>query len=214
MYDFIKNKQELKELKKACENIIKNVQNSSLREYFTFQFQLIGSGMNNLITQNGETGEYDLDYNFILQKDKHNLFTNPKKIKELFIKAFNEVNPDLGFKPAENNTSVITSKLIYGGQLHFSFDVAIMCEGNNGNYLKLIHSKTTGEYFWNELKSSQNYQYKIKKLKQLGAWNNVREAYLSRKNTYLRRGEERASFSILLEIINEFCMCYKDECGL
>ena len=59
--------------------------------------------MNNLITQNGETGEYDLDYNFILQKDKQNLFSNPKKIKELFIKAFNEVNPDLGFKPAENN---------------------------------------------------------------------------------------------------------------
>lgn len=84
MYDFVKNKQELKELKEACESIIKNVQNSFLRDYFTFQFHLIGSGMNNLITQNGETGEYDLDYNFILQKDKQNLFSNPKKIKELY----------------------------------------------------------------------------------------------------------------------------------
>ena len=167
--------------------------------------------MNNLITQNGETGEYDLDYNFILQKDKQNLFSNPKKIKELFIQAFNEVNPDLGFKPAENNTSVITSKLIFGGKLHFSFDVAILCEGYNGNYLKLIHSKTTNEYYWNELKSSRNYQYKIKELKRIGVWNDVREAYLYKKNTYLCRGEDRASFSVLLEVLNEFCMRYKDE---
>ncbi len=203
MFDYVYDKQELKELKTACETIIKNVQQSWLKDYFTFQFVLIGSGSNNLITQNGENGEFDLDYNFILQKDKQGLINNPKKIKELFIKAFNETNPDLGFKPAENSTSVITSKLIYGNRLHFSFDVAIMCEGNNGNYLKIVHNKATEQYYWNEVRHSRNYQTKIKAIKDAGKWNDLRERYLELKNQHLSRQEDIASFSILIQAINE-----------
>ena len=132
MYKFVTNNEEKRELRCACERIIKNVQQSSLRDYFTFQFELIGSGSLNILTKNGETGEYDLDYNLIIQKDKQGLIDNPKKIKDLFMEAFNEVNPTLGFKSPENSTSVITSKLIYDNRLHFSFDVAIMCEGYDG----------------------------------------------------------------------------------
>ncbi|MBP5466779.1 MAG: hypothetical protein J6Y43_04385 [Clostridia bacterium] len=205
MFDYVYDKQQLRELKNACEAIIKNVQQSWLKDYFTFQFVLIGSGSNNLITQNGENGEFDLDYNFILQKDKQGLINNPKKIKELFIKAFNEVNPDLGFKPAENSTSVITSKLIYESRLHFSFDVAIMCEGNNGNYLKIVHNKATGQYYWNEVRHSRNYQTKIKEIKNAGKWNDLREKYLKLKNNYLSNQEGIASFSILIQALNEIC---------
>ena len=203
MYDYVYDKQELKELKSACETIIKNVQRSWLKDYFTFQFILIGSGSNNLITQNGKNCEFDLDYNFILQKDKQGLINNPKKIKELFIKAFNEVNPDLGFKPAENSTSVITSKLIYGNRLFFSFDVAILCEGNNGNYLKIVRNKTTGQYYWNEVRHSRNYQTKIKTIKDVGKWNQLREKYLDLKNSHLSNRKDVASFSILIQAINE-----------
>lgn len=203
MFEYVNDKQKLKDLKKACEIIIKSVQQSWLKDYFTFQFNLIGSGSNNLITQNGENGEFDLDYNFILQKDKQGLVNNPKRIKELFIKAFNEANPQLGFKPAENSTSVITSKLVYEKRLYFSFDVAIMCEGNNGNYLKIVHNKTTGQYFWNEVRHSRNYQTKIKAIKDSGRWNDLRERYLELKNQYLSRQEDVASFSILIQAINE-----------
>ena len=203
MFEYVNDKQKLKELKKACETIIKSVQQSWLKDYFTFQFNLIGSGSNNLITQNGENGEFDLDYNFILQKDKQGLVNNPKRIKELFIKAFNEANPELGFKPAENSNSVITSKLVYEKRLYFSFDVAIMCEGNNGNYLKIVHNKTTGQYFWNEVRHSRNYQTKIKAIKDSGRWNDLRERYLELKNQHLSRQEEVASFSILIQAINE-----------
>ncbi|MDY6366904.1 MAG: hypothetical protein SPL13_00065 [Clostridia bacterium] len=205
MFDYVYDKQELKELKNACETIIKNVQQSWLKDYFTFQFILIGSGSNNLITKNGENGEFDLDYNFILQKDKQGLINDPKKIKELFIKAFNEMNPNLGFKPAENSTSVITSKLIYGNRLHFSFDVAIMCEGNNGNYLKIVHNKVTGQYYWNEVRHSRNYQTKIKAIKDAGEWNDLRERYLKLKNQHLSKQEDIASFLILIQAINEIC---------
>ena len=203
MFEYVNDKQKLKDLKIACETIIKSVQQSWLKDYFTFQFNLIGSGSNNLITQNGENGEFDLDYNFILQKDKQGLVNNPKQIKELFIKAFNEANPKLGFKPAENSTSVITSKLVFENRLYFSFDVAIMCEGNNGNYLKIVHNKTTGQYYWNEVRHSRNYQTKIKAIKDSGKWNNLRERYLELKNQHLSRQEDIASFSILIQAINE-----------
>ncbi len=203
MFEYVNDKQKLKDLKIACETIIKSVQQSWLKDYFTFQFNLIGSGSNNLITQNGENGEFDLDYNFILQKDKQGLVNNPKQIKELFIKAFNEANPKLGFKPAENSTSVITSKLVFENRLYFSFDVAIMCEGNNGNYLKIVHNKTTGQYYWNEVRHSRNYQTKIKAIKDSGKWNDLRERYLELKNQHLSRQEDIASFSILIHAINE-----------
>lgn len=203
MFNYVCDKKELADLKRACETIIKSVQQSWLKDYFTFQFNLIGSGSNNLITQNGENGEFDLDYNFILQKEKQGLVNNPKRIKELFIKAFNEANPQLGFKPAENSTSVITSKLVFENRLYFSFDVAIMCEGNNGNYLKIVHNKTTGQYFWNEVRHSRNYQTKIKAIKDSGRWNDLRERYLELKNQHLSRQEDFASFSILIQAINE-----------
>ncbi len=203
MYQFVTDKEELRELKNACETIIKNVQKSWLKEYFTFQFVLIGSGSKNLITKNGENGEYDLDYNFILQKDKQGLANNPKKIKELFIQAFNEANPGLGFKPAENSTSVITSKLVYEQRLFFSFDVAILCEGNNGNYLKIRRNKQNNQYYWNEEKHSRNYQSKIKAIKDADKWNPLRDRYLELKNHYLSRQEDIASFSVLIQAINE-----------
>ena len=203
MYQFVTDKSQLQELRKACETIIKNVQKSWLKDYFTFQFVLIGSGSNNLITQNGESGEYDLDYNFILQKDKKGLANNPKKIKELFIQAFNEANPGLGFEPAENSTSVITSKLVFEHRLYFSFDVAILCEGNNGNYLKIRRNKQNNQYYWNEEKKSCNYQAKIKAIKDAGEWKQLRDKYLQLKNMYLSRQEDIASFSVLIQAINE-----------
>ena len=203
MYKFLTNNEEKRELRCACERIIKNVQQSSLREYFTFQFELIGSGSLNILTKNGATGEYDLDYNLIIQKDKQGLIDNPKKIKDLFMKAFNEANPTLGFESPENSTSVITSKLIYDNRLHFSFDVAIMCEGYNGDYLKLKYNKISGLYYWNQVNDSRGYKTKIKVLKSNDLWVEAKKRYLEKKNMYLKKNEEKASFSILLEVLKE-----------
>lgn len=208
MYSFVEDKRELKEIREVCEQIIKSIQSSWLKEYFTFQFNLIGSGGVKLVTRNGSDGEYDLDYNLIIQKDKQNLFSNPKRIKEIFIEAFNDVNPNFGFKNAENSSSVITSKLVYDNRLYFSFDVAILCEGYNGNYLKITQNKKTSQYYWNEIKSSRNYKSKMNALKKLGVWNEVRNLYLSKKNMHLSRQDEIASFSVLLETLNELSFQY------
>lgn len=208
MYSFVEDKRELKEIREVCEQIIKSIQSSWLKEYFTFQFNLIGSGGVKLVTRNGSDGEYDLDYNLIIQKDKQNLFSNPKRIKEIFIEAFNDVNPNFGFKNAENSSSVITSKLVYDNRLYFSFDVAILCEGYNGNYLKITQNKKTSQYYWSEIKSSRNYKSKMNALKKLGVWNEVRNLYLSKKNMHLSRQDEIASFSVLLETLNELSSQY------
>lgn len=208
MYSFVEDKRELKEIREVCEQIIKSIQSSWLKEYFTFQFNLIGSGGVKLVTRNGSDGEYDLDYNLIIQKDKQNLFSNPKRIKEIFIEAFNDVNPNFGFKNAENSSSVITSKLVYDNRLYFSFDVAILCEGYNGNYLKITQNKKTSQYYWGEIKSSRNYKSKMNALKKLGVWNEVRNLYLSKKNMHLSRQDEIASFSVLLETLNELSSQY------
>lgn len=208
MYSFVEDKRELKEIREVCEQIIKSIQSSWLKEYFTFQFNLIGSGGVKLVTRNGSDGEYDLDYNLIIQKDKQNLFSNPKRTKEIFIEAFNDVNPNFGFKNAENSSSVITSKLVYDNRLYFSFDVAILCEGYNGNYLKITQNKKTSQYYWSEIKSSRNYKSKMNALKKLGVWNEVRNLYLSKKNMHLSRQDEIASFSVLLETLNELSSQY------
>lgn len=208
MYYYIEDKEIRSELRIACEEIILNVQKSFLRDYFTFEFKLIGSGETRLITQNGNTGEFDLDYNFILQKDKQGLISNPRRIKELFIEAFNDVNPNLGFKPANNSKSVITSRLVRNNRLFFSFDVAILCEGNNGNYYKIIYDKPTGRYLWNEVKSSRGYQDKLTALKRYGKWSEIKDNYLKKKNQYLCTNSGKSSFSILLETLNELCDRY------
>lgn len=91
MYKYV-SKEERTSLAKACEDIILIVQ-KSVKEYFTFEYRLIGSGEKRLITQNGVGGTFDLDYNFILKKDKQELSSYPEKIKNIFLNAFNEVNP-------------------------------------------------------------------------------------------------------------------------
>ncbi|MBU1094223.1 MAG: hypothetical protein KKH01_07155 [Firmicutes bacterium] len=202
MYKYV-SKEERDSLAKACEDIILNVQ-KSVKEYFTFEYRLIGSGEKRLITRNGESGPFDLDFNFILKKDKKELSSFPEKIKNIFINAFNEVNPEFNFKFASNSTSVIASKLVLNGEQKFSFDVAIMIEGNNGNLYKLIFDKTSGRYLWNEVRKTKNYGVKFKRIKEEGYWEDFKERYLHNKNLHLTRNEETPSFSVFLETLNEY----------
>ena len=49
MYQIVKDKKEIADLRDACEQIINNVQKSMLKNYFTFSFELIGIGRTNLL---------------------------------------------------------------------------------------------------------------------------------------------------------------------
>ncbi len=199
-YDYVINA-EAKAVKKQCEELIHKVQDE-LYDYFTFDIRLIGSGETRLIMRQGESGAFDFDYNLILQKDKKKLISSDvKKIKELFITAFNNAVKGSVLKNAQNRHSVITIKLIDGNSVKFSFDVAIVYEGNNGNFYKLAFDKQNNRYLWNELKNTKNYQQRFKAVKDAGKWAEFREKYKEKKNDSAKRNHP--SFSIFLETLNE-----------
>ena len=199
MYKYV-SKKEIRDIREYCEEITKKIQKSQLKDFFTFSFYLIGSGKTNLITIDGDNGTYDLDYNLILQKDKADLFSKPQKIKELFSKEFDKERNNFNIKKIENSSSVITLKF---KDKKANVDIAILRKNNNGNYSKIIYDKNKNRYIWNEIKCSKNYQDNINLIRQQMCWNEVRDRYLFKKNSYLRQNKNISSFSILLETINE-----------
>lgn len=202
-------KKDVQAANKWCRSVLIDVQNL-VRDWFTFDFRLIGSGGKHLVTYN-EGQPFDLDYNIIIQKDKHSLHDKPAIIKEKFIEAFKAVfsktitgfNADEYFK-INNSTSVITLKYISSGMLEFSFDVAIMQENENGYLEKIIFDKKNNVFIWNKVKQSDNLYDKAVQVKQNYDWNKVRNRYLELKNKSLSNQDDTKSFSIFVQVINEF----------
>lgn len=203
MYRFA-NQQDVKELAKWCEEIIKEVQ-KEVKEYLTFSFNLIGSGGKRLVTQNAEEA-FDLDYNLIIQKDKQGLIDDPKRLKNIVRNAFDVVLRESvdGYNGAKDSKAVITITFSDGVKRTFSFDVAIYVEADNGYMYKLINDKNTGRYIWNQLTKSKKYEEKMQAIKENGEWENFKYTYLELKNKYLRSGNNVKSFSVFLEALNKF----------
>ena len=201
-YKFAKQS-EVKELEAWCMEILHAVQDE-VREYFTFDIRLIGSGDKRLVTQNSDES-FDLDYNIILQKDKKGLLDNPKQIKDIFVARFNKVLKTYvsDYIHVSDSTSVITAKLIRNNKLRFSFDVAIIVEGDDGYFYRLTNDKNSGRYIWNQVKQSANYFEKFKVIKEKGYWMKFKQRYLDLKNMHLRRQDGVKSFSVFLETLNE-----------
>lgn len=202
-------KKDVQAANKWCRSVLIDVQNL-VRDWFTFDFRLIGSGGKHLVTYN-EGQPFDLDYNIIIQKDKQSLHGKPEKIKKIFIDALETVfsetityfNVDEYFK-INNSTSVITLKYISSGMLEFSFDVAIMQENENGYLEKIIFDKKNNVFIWNKVKQSDNLYDKAVQVKQNYDWNKVRNRYLELKNKSLSNQDDTKSFSIFVQVINEF----------
>lgn len=202
-YTYAKQR-DVTELNKWCLDIIHNVQ-YDLKDYFTFDIQLVGSGEKRLVTMDSN-GLFDLDYNLIIQRDKQDLINNPKTIKNLFINAFKKELDEVveGFNHVCDSTSVVKNKIIYGNRLQFKFDVAIMVKADNDSYYKLINDKTSNNYIWNQAKDSKNYMERFLAIKHAGLFEQFKDRYLELKNIHSRRGDDVQSFSIFLETLNDF----------
>ena len=159
---------EVTELNKWCLSIIHSVQRL-LKDYFTFDIRLIGSGEKRLVTQN-EDECFDLDYNLIIQRDKQDLISNPKAIKDLFTDAFNKVLDQnvKGRHKVRNSTSVLKNEIIEKDKLVFKFDVAILIKVDDDYYYKIIADKNYNppRYLWNKVKNSKNYLERFSIIKQ------------------------------------------------
>lgn len=207
MFRYIQDKELRNSLREYCEDKIISVQ-KQLKDFFTFSFKLIGSGDNRLMMINGKNNSIDLDYNLVIQRDKKQLIGDPKRIKILFVDAFRKVCGKS--VKVSDSTSVITCVIGPYQEFSFSFDVAIMIDGNNGYLYKIINDKTASQsrYIWNQVPKSKNFEYKFSVLKQKGYWNDIKELYLSKKNNNLRKHIDKTSFSVLIETVNEIIQSY------
>ena len=201
-YRFAEQKK-VTELNKWCREILYDVQ-KEVAEYFTFDIRLIGSGDKRLVTQNSDES-FDLDYNIILQKDKKGFLDDPRQIKNIFISSFDKVLRKYvnGYAHTSDSTSVVTVKIIQNKTIKFSFDVAIIVEGNDGYFYRLTNDKISGRYIWNRVKNSANYFEKYQKIKEKGLFPKFKQRYLDLKNMHLSKQDGVKSFSIFLETLNE-----------
>ena len=203
------NSKLVSELNKWCTDVLHDVQRD-IKSYFTFDIRLIGSGEKRLVLQNGN-GTFDLDYNLIIKKDKQDMINNPEQIKNIFIDSFNNVlqgyiNNFQKFdkRSVKNSTSVITVNLENNNKVVFSFDVAILVECDNGFTYRLIYDKKSHRYIWNVIRGSKDYYHRFAQIKNNGQFTQFKSRYIELKNMHLQRNDDRKSFSVFLETLNEF----------
>lgn len=207
MYQFVESKV-VDQYRSYCANILVQLRDRINEEYsINSQFVLIGSGAQNLITQNGD-GPFDLDYNLVILQMPEKYWNDLKSLKDTIRNTLNAIVKNTFFSDGKDSTSVITSILHFKNNpdVEFSFDIAILARNDNDNLYRLIHEKgwCNDRFYWNEVPHSHNIKAKADALKKAGLWNDVRGTYLDKKNLYLRRNDKNhPSFIVYVETINE-----------
>lgn len=210
MYKFIKDKDFLHHMRSFCSDIVNQlVQTINNEDFLNVQAHLIGSGAKNLITQN-ENEDIDLDYNLVIINSSWDI-NDCKQIKEYVKKKFNDVLKNSGLGACSDSKSCLSTKKMHferDNSAKFSIDLAIVCENQDGAWYRLIHKKTGyvdhDEWIWNISRNSKELTNKVKWIKDNNLWNELRNAYLAKKNMYLRRGDnEHPSFICYIETVNE-----------
>lgn len=210
MYHYIQDKEFLKRLRDACGDIVNQlVQSINNDSVMTVKAYLVGSGAKNLITQN-ENEPIDLDYNLCIVNTKSISMLNSRAIKEYIRKQFNKVLSSNGWGDCQDSTSAFTTeKRVFkkGNQTAFKIDIAITCKYFN-NWQRLIHQKTglviLDGYYWNEVQNPGRLEEKVSALKSNHLWDEMRTAYLDKKNFYLCTNDHNhPSFVIYVETVNQ-----------
>lgn len=209
MYDYVKDKQFLKEVKTICSDIVNQlVQAINRDDKMYVHAYLVGSGAKNLITQNA-SNPIDLDYNLEIIESYELNIRDGRSIKEYVRKKFNAILSKNSWSDCNDSTSAFTTEqrvLCKGNKTPFSIDVCIVREDINGLH-RLIHRKFGNiyfdEYYWNLAPNSRDLSHKVEKLKPY-YWLELRKIYLEKKNMYLTRNDhEHNSFIIYIESVNE-----------
>ena len=207
MYSFV-SKKSVQPYKSLCSDKMNQLKmNLSNNFDIECEFELIGSGARNLVTQNAAES-YDLDYNLIIYSMSNEFWDNPRKLKDAIREELNKILGSTFFRDAQDSTSVLTARLFFKDdpkKKEFSFDIGILVKNRVGNFCRLIHEKSFNErFYWNEVPESHNVSEKSDELKKYGWWEDVRDAYLELKNMYLSRNDcTHPSFIIYVEAVNQ-----------
>lgn len=206
MYDYVKDKIFLKQMRGVCSDLLNQlVQLINSENTLYVELNLVGSGAKNLETQNAKE-PIDLDYNLVILETNGISINDCAKVKEYVRKSFNKVLKKNGWGDCKDSTSALsTGKRAFkaGNKTPFSIDLAIIYE-NKTSWYRLIHDKQLKRYYWNEGKDSKGLLDRVNWLKENDLWNKVRDAYLDKKNMYLKRGDNNhPSFNCYIEAVNE-----------
>ena len=210
MYHYIQDKDFQKRLKSTCADIVNQlVQRINKDSVMTVKAYLVGSGAKNLLTQNANNS-IDLDYNVCILDTKSININNGRDIKEYIRKEFNSVLKANKWSDCKDSTSVLTTEervFKRGNKTAFRIDIAIVFENNFG-WHKLIYEKTGfaiyDRYYWNEIPDSKQLEEKVYAIKLNHLWNEVRNAYLEKKNLYLQKNDRtHPSFIVYIESVNQ-----------
>lgn len=201
---------ESKRYRSDCSAVLKRTCALLKGKDISAQFTLVGSGARNMITRNGN-GPYDLDYNLIILKADEKYWKDLRLLKDTVRNALNKAEGKDFFADSQDSTSCLTTILYFDDSpdVEFKFDVAIIAENRNGNYMRLVHNKNIyfiggDQYTWNEVPNSHRVKEKADELKAEGLWSEVRDRYVELKNIYLsRQDKNHPSFIVYVEAVNE-----------
>lgn len=182
-------------------------------EYLEVDFELVGSGAKNLITQNGNQPP-DVDFNLIILDMKERY--NESSIKDYIKEQLNIVLRGKSLRDCSDSTSALTIKSVPANKnAVFSVDVAIIKIEYNQWY-RLIHEKhetrATDRWYWNQGINFDEIYKKVDTIKEADGWTDFRKWYLDKKNYYLRKNDyNHPSYVVYIESVNEVYKMYRDK---
>lgn len=208
-FQYVTEKQ-LSPTKQDLIQIIYSVENE-VRQYFTFQFNFVGSVERNMVTYDvGSNIGFDFDVDIHVNDDcKY----SAKDIKTKIRLALNKVAPHFGYDNAEDSTRVITIKVKdrKNSKILHSCDFAIVSgyvDDDGNERQEYIHfNKKQKTYSWQE--QPQGFyllEEKAEWIKDCGYWNELRTLYLYKKNC--NNNPNKHSRSIYAETVHEMCQKY------
>ena len=205
-YEFVTKNQAAPYKGKLIE-LINKVQDE-VRDYFTFQFNFIGSSSRDMITFDSTTNiGFDFDVNIEVNDDNEDY--TPGDIRTILRRAFTKFLPFFGYNKCEDSTRVITIKAIdfFNSRIIHSCDFAIVYNaGNRQQYIR--YYKGTGTYIWEYQKQPyKELEKRADYLKKNSHWDEVRDKYLDKKNN--NTNPNKHSRSLYAEAVNECYLRYK-----
>lgn len=213
MFTYVQNK-ELKKIMISEGSDIMNRLKMRINndEYLDVDFELVGSGAKNLITQNGNQPP-DVDFNLIILDMKERY--NESSIKDYIKEQLNEVLRDKELRDCSDSTSALTIRSVLTSKnVVFSIDVAII-KIEYGNRYRLIHEKhethATDRWYWNQGINFDDIYKKVDAIKEVDGWTDFRKWYLDKKNYYLQKNDNNhPSYVVYIESVNEVYKTYRD----
>lgn len=203
MYEYVPGA-EVKPYRKYCDGKMNELKGILKNQYgIACQYKLIGSGAKNFVTRNGNS-PFDLDYNIEVGSIPGKYSNEPGKLKDL-IRQQMDILMHGNFSCGQDSTASI-KYIVHSDdrkKVVFSFDVGVI-RTDKGVCSRLIHSKETNLWIWNELPDYSKLPSKVNKIKKAGKKNQLRAAYLKLKNMYLAKHDKNhPSYIIYAEAVEQ-----------